>query len=163
MDGNGPVASELTLVLADDDVAMRAGVRCVLETSGFKVVLEANNATEAIEGAIARHPDVCLLAINLPGNAIAATESIREALPDTRIVILTGSHRDEDLFESLRAGADGYLPKTTPADRFASAVRGVMEGEAALPRTLTATVSASFTIARAEVTCSCSCRGVPWS
>jgi len=73
----------------------------------------------------------------MPGDGISAAERIREVLPDTKIVMLTRSDRDEDLFAALRAGADGYLLKTISAERLPHAVRGVVRGEAALPRELT--------------------------
>jgi DNA-binding NarL/FixJ family response regulator len=80
----------------------------------------------------------------MPGNGIAATEHIKRALPDTKVVMLTSSDRDADLFAALRAGADGYLLKTTSAERLPEAIIGVLSGEAALPRTLTARLIAEY-------------------
>jgi len=135
---------ELTVLLADDEVAMRAGMRRSLESDGLRVVAEASTAAESVQLAVAHHPTVCLLAVNLPGNGIAAAAQINELLPETRIVMLTQFHRDEDLLESLRAGADGYLLKTTSAKRLPYAVRGVIDGEAAVPRELVPALIQAF-------------------
>lgn len=135
---------ELTVVLADDEVATRVGVRRALEAAGLRVVAEASTAPEAVEAAVAHRSDVCLLAVGIPGNGILAAEQIRKALPDIKIVMLTSSDRDEDLFAALRAGADGYLLKSTSGARLPLAIRGVVAGEAALPRELTARLIQEF-------------------
>jgi DNA-binding NarL/FixJ family response regulator len=131
-------ASELTMLLADDDVPTRTGVRLALESANLRVVAEVATAQAAVSEALRLQPDVCLLAIHLPGGGIQATKRIRDALPKIKIVMLTGSERDEDLFGSLRAGADGYLMSSTSVDRLPHAIRGVVSGEAALPRQMTA-------------------------
>ena len=123
------------VVLADDHAPTRAGVRLALEHSEFGVVAEATTAAEAVSAALRHRPDVCLLDIYMPGGGIEAAGEIRErASRDTALVMLTASDSDDDLFAALRAGATGYLPKTTAADRLAPALRGVLAGEAALPR-----------------------------
>lgn len=135
---------DLTVLLGDDQVATRTGVRRVLEAHGLRVVAEAASAAQAVEAALAHRPDVCLLAVRMPGNGITAVEQIVRALPDTKIVMLTASDRDEDLFGALRAGAVGYLMKSTPAARLPHVIRGVAGGEAALPREMTALVLREF-------------------
>jgi DNA-binding NarL/FixJ family response regulator len=131
-------ADELTVLLADDHVPTRTGVRLALEAADLRVVAEVATAGAAVAEAVRLQPDVCLLAIALPGGGIDATKQIRDALADTKIVMLTGSERDEDLFGSLRAGADGYLLASTSFSRLPHAIRGVVSGEAALPRQMTA-------------------------
>jgi two-component system, NarL family, nitrate/nitrite response regulator NarL len=126
------------VVLADDHAPTRAGVRLALEQAEFDIVAEATTAPEAVRGALQHRPDVCLLDIYMPGGGIEAADEICQALPGTALVMLTASDSDDDLFAALRAGATGYLPKTTSADRLAQALRGVLAGEAALPRALTA-------------------------
>ena len=126
------------MLLADDDVPTRTGVRMALEAADLRVVAEVATARAAVSEALRLRPDVCLLAIHLPGGGIEATKRIRDALPKVKIVMLTGSERDEDLFGSLRAGADGYLLASTSVDRLPHAIRGVVNGEAALPRQMTA-------------------------
>jgi DNA-binding NarL/FixJ family response regulator len=85
-----------------------------------------------------------LLDVNMPGNGIVAASLIIERLPTTAVVMLTVSERDEDLFNALRAGACGYLLKDTPATRLPTALRGVLEGEAALPRALVTRLITQF-------------------
>ena len=126
------------VVLADDHAPTRAGVRLALEQAEFEIVAEAATGPDAVSGALAQRPDVCLLDIYMPGGGIEAAGEISEALPGTALVMLTASDSDDDLFAALRAGATGFLPKTTSADRLAQALRGVLAGEAALPRALTA-------------------------
>lgn len=131
-------AGELTVLLADDHVPTRRGVRLALEAADLRVIAEVATAHGAVTEALRLQPDVCLLAIALPGGGIEATRQIRDALTETKIVMLTGSERDEDLFGSLRAGADGYLLASTSFARLPLAIRGVVSGEAALPRQMTA-------------------------
>ncbi len=126
------------VVLADDHAPTRAGVRLALEQAEFEIVAEAATGPDAVRDALAHRPDVCLLDIYMPGGGIEAAGEISEALPGTALVMLTASDSDDDLFAALRAGATGFLPKTTSADRLAQALRGVLDGEAALPRALTA-------------------------
>lgn len=137
-------ASELTVVLADDQMPVRAGIKRAIEPHGMRVVAEAANAEEAVWAALAHQPDVCVVAVELPGNGIEATRRIKQSLPETKIVMMTGSARDEELFEVLRAGAHGYLPMSTPASRLAHAISGVMCGEAALPRAMTGRLVLEF-------------------
>jgi len=99
------------------------------------VVAELEDAAGAVAAAFELRPDVCLLDIHMPGNGIHAAEQISQ-LPETSVVMLTVSRDDQDLFDSLRAGASGYLLKDTDPERLPHALRGVLEGEAALPRTL---------------------------
>jgi len=111
-------------------------VRRALERGGFVVCAEAGDAEEAVAAALQERPDVCLLDIRMPGGGISAAESISQALPDCAIVMLTVSRSDADLFEALRVGASGYLLKDIDPERLPLALRGVMNGEAALPRHL---------------------------
>ena len=77
-------ANELTVVLTDHHVPTRGGVRSSLQADGLQVVAEACTAAAVVEAACRLNPDVCLLAVHLPGDGIAATRQIRDALPDTR-------------------------------------------------------------------------------
>jgi DNA-binding NarL/FixJ family response regulator len=80
----------------------------------------------------------------MPGNGIAAAVTIGERLPGAAVVMLTVSRDDDDLFASLKAGAMGYLLKDMDPARLAPALQGVLDGEAALPRTLVARVLREF-------------------
>lgn len=134
----------LRVVIADDHPPTRAGVQQALELDGCTVVAAVADAPRAIDAVGVHRPDVCLLDIHMPGNGIAATREITRRHPDIAVVMLTASRDDDDLFEALRAGASGYLLKDMDPDRLASALRGVMAGEAALPRTLVVKVMAEF-------------------
>ena len=89
-------------------------------------------------------PDVCLLDIQMPGSGIRAAEEISVAVPEAAVVMLTVSRSDRDLFDALRVGASGYLLKDTDPERLPLALRGVIAGEAALPRHLVALVIDEF-------------------
>ena len=132
------------VLLADDHPASRAGVRAVLEAHGFEVVGEVGDAAAAIDAAQRERPELCLLDIHMPGSGIHAAAEISRALPETAIVMLTVSRSDDDLFDALRAGASGYLLKDMDPARIPHALRGVLEGEAALPRSLTARLVDEF-------------------
>jgi DNA-binding NarL/FixJ family response regulator len=108
----------------------------VLGGHGFTVVGEAGNAPAAVALALAQRPDVCLLDVHMPGSGISACSEITSQLPETKVVMLTVSRNDGDLFDALQAGASGYLLKGMDPARLPLAIRGVLEGEAALPRTL---------------------------
>ena len=135
---------ELTVVIADDHAPTRAGVQASLEGRGFSVVAAVANAAAAVEAALDARPDVCLLDVHMPGNGIAAAAEIGRELPDAAIVMLTVSGDDEDLFAALKAGASGYLLKDMDPGRLPDALRGVVAGEAALPRTLVARLVREF-------------------
>ncbi len=132
------------MIVADDHPATRAGIRASLEADGFRVCGEVGDARAAVEAALRERPDVCLLDVHMPGNGIAAASQISSALEETAIVMLTVSRSDQDLFDSLRAGASGYLLKETEPERLPHALRGVLAGEAAIPRTLAARLIEEF-------------------
>ena len=111
-------------------------MRAALEAGGFQVVAEAGDAAAAYEAALEHRPDVCLLDIHMPGNGIKAASKIAEEAPDVAVVMLTVSRNDEDLFDSLRVGASGYLLKDIDPDQLPQALRKVLDGEAALPTSL---------------------------
>lgn len=136
--------TRVRVLVADDHAPTRAGVRASLDAEGFEVVGEASNARVSIELALELKPDVCLLDIHMPGNGVAAAEEISKSLPNCAVVMLTYSRDDDDLFDSLRAGARGYLLKDMDPDRIGPALLGVLEGEAALPRSLVAKVLEEF-------------------
>ena len=97
---------------------------------------EAKDAESALALATEQRPDVALLDIRMPGNGIRAARDIAARLPNTAIVMLTVSRSDDDLFDALRAGAAGYLMKDTDPTLLPSALHGVINGEAALSRSL---------------------------
>lgn len=134
----------IRVLVADDHAPTRAGVRASLDAGGFEVVAEVATAQQAVSQVLTLRPDVCLLDIHMPGGGIAAAEEVSQAVPDCVVVMLTYSRDDSDLFDALRAGARGYLLKDMDPDRLGPALRGVLDGEAALPRDLVARVLDEF-------------------
>jgi DNA-binding NarL/FixJ family response regulator len=135
-----------TVLVADDHVPTRAAVRHALEVGGFDVCAEAPDAATSVALARQLRPDVALLDIHMPGDGIRAAAEIAAHVPETSVVMLTVSSAEGDLFAALRAGAAGYLLKDTDPVRLPLALRGVLDGEAALPRTLVARVVEEFRI-----------------
>jgi DNA-binding NarL/FixJ family response regulator len=131
------VSVPLRVLIADDHPPTRRDVREILEDDGrFIVCAEAADAAGAVGAAARERPDLCLLDVRMPGGGVAAVWEIAARLPATKIVMLTVSADDADLFAALRAGASGYLLKDTDASRLAHALQDVVEGRAALPRSL---------------------------
>jgi DNA-binding NarL/FixJ family response regulator len=139
------VTGTVRVLLADDHVPTRNDIRQALEVDGrFAVCAEAGDAAAAIEGAVQEAPDVCVLDVHMPGGGVAAAWEISTRLPQTKIVMLTVSRDDTDLFASLRAGAAGYLLKDMDPTQLPTALGDVLNGEAALPPELVARVIEEF-------------------
>ena len=136
--------ARVRVVIADDHTRMRGRVRAALEADGCEVCAEAANADDAIALATEHRPDVALLDIHMPGSGIRAARTITEKLPETSVVMLTQSSDDADLFDSLRAGAEGYLLKGDDPGRLGDALRGVLAGEAAMDARLVARMIDEF-------------------
>ena len=136
--------ARVRVVIADDHTRMRGRVRAALEADGCEVCAEAANADDAIALATEHRPDVALLDIHMPGSGIRAARTITEKLPQTSVVMLTQSSDDADLFDSLRAGAEGYLLKGDDPGRLGDALRGVLAGEAAMDARLVARMIDEF-------------------
>ena len=134
----------LRLVMADDNARLRAQIRTALEAGGCEVLGEGASAGEAVQLALQHRPDVALLDIHMPGNGIQAAQQISRGAPQTAIVMLTQSKEDDDLFDSLRAGATGYLLKGADPATLADSLRGVLAGEAAMPPQLVTRIMQEF-------------------
>jgi DNA-binding NarL/FixJ family response regulator len=134
-------------MIADDHDLYRRGMRVVVELDGSaEVVGEASNGLDAV-GICARvTPDVVLMDVRMPGmGGIEACRRIREVVPSARILMLTMSDDETDLFEAIKAGASGYLLKDLPGEEVATAVRQVHDGQAIIPPGMAATLLAEFT------------------
>jgi DNA-binding NarL/FixJ family response regulator len=125
------------VLVADDHKPTRRLVAESLAEDGFDVCWEAGDAVSAVEGATSQEPDICLLDITMPGNGIAAARIISDRVPEARVVMLTASKETTDFLDAIRAGACGYLLKTTNPTSFGRALRAVLDGESALPREMT--------------------------
>ena len=140
-----PTRPPWRVLIADDHAPTRADVRRIVEhDERFEVCAEVADAAGAVQAALREKPDICLLDLGMPGNGMAAVWEIAARTPETKIVILTVSDQEANLFAALRAGASGYLPKTMDLARLPDTLNGVCNGEAAIPRTLMARVLERF-------------------
>jgi DNA-binding NarL/FixJ family response regulator len=123
------------VLIADDHAPTRQDIRRILEADGrFSVCAEAADAAAAVAKAVQEQPDIVLLDIQMPGQGLAALWEISARLPNARIVMLTVSENESDLFAALRGGAHGYLLKDIDPQRLPEAVFDVYRGGAAIPR-----------------------------
>jgi DNA-binding NarL/FixJ family response regulator len=121
------------IVIADDHALFRDGLRSLLTAQGHEVVAEARNGKEAIVLAKANKPDVVLMDLSMPElDGLSATRQLVSEVPGIRVVILTASEDDASLFDAIKAGAQGYLPKNLEADDFFSLLERVTSGEPVL-------------------------------
>jgi DNA-binding NarL/FixJ family response regulator len=124
------------VLIADDHPGLARTVKETLERNGFDVCAEAGTGPDAVAAALEERPDLCLLDVDMPGGGIPAAREIMASLPETAVVMLTVSSDADDLVGALRAGAVGYLLKDADPARLPLTLRAVLNGEAALPRTL---------------------------
>jgi DNA-binding NarL/FixJ family response regulator len=122
------------VVIADAHVATRMGLRMAIEAGNFVVVGEASDADGAIRLVQRLEPDLCLLDVSMPGDGVVAAGAIHRTVPSTRIIMVTASEDDGDVFGALLAGAVGLVNKNVDPDHLPRALRAVMEGEAAFSR-----------------------------
>lgn len=124
----------IRVMLVDDHVFWRRGVRQIIDAEeDMTVVAEAGDGEEGVRKAPSARPDVILMDVNMPKmDGVEATRTLAPELEDTRIVMLTVSDTDENLFESIKAGAIGFLTKDVSPEQLTKAIRETMEGEASL-------------------------------
>jgi DNA-binding NarL/FixJ family response regulator len=129
----------IRVLVADDQDLMREGLRMMLSAQAdLEVVAEARDGREAVEQALLRKPDVALLDVRMPSmDGIEATRRIQDAPSPPRILMLTTFDHDDHVYDALRAGATGFLLKTTPPDRLVAAVRAAAAGESLLSPEIT--------------------------
>jgi DNA-binding NarL/FixJ family response regulator len=137
MRDDGPVG--VTVVLADDQPLIRAGLRVLLaDTDDLKLVGEAGTGIEAVELAGRLRPDVVVMDLRMPElDGIAATQIITERYPATRVLVLTTFDDDEYLYGALRAGASGFLVKDVTLDDMLAAIRVIAAGDALIAPSVT--------------------------
>lgn len=117
------IPSPLRVLIADDHPLMVEGLRSLLEAHGFDVVGTVGNGQDAVKEALRLLPDLVLMDIRMPiCNGLNATRMIKAQHPDIKILIITSSAEDKDLFEAIKSGASGYLIKSTRGSDFIQAL-----------------------------------------
>ena len=126
---SAPPRPPLRVLIADDHPLLVDGLCSLLEAHGIEVVGTVGDGQAAVEQALRLEPDLVLMDINMPVcNGLAATRLIKAQRPEMKIVILTTSAEDKDLFEAIKSGACGYLLKVTRGPAFIEALRGLEQG-----------------------------------
>ncbi|HEV2067578.1 MAG TPA: response regulator transcription factor, partial [Thermomicrobiales bacterium] len=141
----------MRILIADDHALFRDGLRSLLEARGDDVVAEARDGDEAIALVRLHRPDIVLMDLMMPNiDGLAATRLISAELPDVRVVVLTASEDDADLFQAVKSGARGYLPKDLEARELFAFLDGVIKDEPALTPALARKVLGEFARNRTE-------------
>jgi DNA-binding NarL/FixJ family response regulator len=125
------IGGNIRVLVADDHALFRRGLEMVLESEpDIEVVGEANDGHEAVRQAIELMPDIVLMDVRMPGGGgIEACQAIKEAAPHLKILMLTISDEEDDLYEAIKAGASGYLLKEISIEEVADAIRSVQAGQ----------------------------------
>lgn len=126
---------KIRVVIADDHLVVREGLVVMLEATGeFEVVGQAFDGEGAIRMAEQLRPDVVLLDVQMPGvGGIEATQQIKKRVPATQVVVLSSFDQDEYIYQSIQAGAKGYVLKDSGLDDLLDVVRAAARGESLLP------------------------------
>lgn len=128
----------IRVLVCDDHDLFRKGLRMVLEAEeGIVVVAEAADGEQAVARVEELAPDVVLMDVRMPRlGGIEATRIIRQLFPTTRIIVLTVSDEEDDLYGAVKAGANGYLLKEVSIEEVADAVRAVYQGQSLISPSL---------------------------
>jgi|SRR5712691_8816112 len=119
----------IRVLLAEDHVIVRQGLKALLEHEGFEIVAEVSNGPDAVRLARDRRPTVAVLDVAMPLlNGLDAAREIRQTCPETRVILLTVYTEDRLVLEALRAGIQGYVVKTEAASDLVRAIREVVQG-----------------------------------
>jgi len=133
------------VLLADDHALFRAGIASLLRAWGMDVVGQAADGHEAIELARRLRPELVLMDIGMsPCNGLEATRAIRAELPEVKVVVVTVSEDEQDLFEAIKSGAEGYLLKGMSEEEFGAMLTSISAGEPALSPALAAKILDEF-------------------
>ncbi len=143
----------IRVMIADDHALFRRGLEMVLQGEpGLDLVGQASDGAEAVHVASEVVPDVVLMDIRMPKiTGIEAARQMKEVAPSAKIIMLTISDEEEDLFEAIRAGASGYLLKDIPLDELADSVRAVHGGQSLINPSMAGKLLTEFaTLARRD-------------
>ncbi len=147
--------STLRVVLADDHALMREGLVLLLQAQGdIEVVGQASDGVEALERVRSCRPDVVLLDINMPRmNGLETLELIRQAVPQTRVVIMSRYEKEAYVHQALKAGARGYIVKGAPSADMLEAIRSAAKDKYYLSSQIQASVIESYVEDRRSNAC----------
>ena len=135
----------MKVLLADDHALFRAGIASLLQAGGHEVVGEAGDGIEALERTRELHPELVLMDITMPRcGGLEATRLIKAEMPEVKIVMVTVSHEEADLFEAVKSGAEGYLLKDMSNEEFERTLDGIAGGEAPLSQGLATKILEEF-------------------
>jgi len=136
----------IRILIVDDQTMFRQGMRVLLSSqTDFEVVGEAADGEEALAKAAALRPGVVLMDLRMPVlDGAAATRRLHTSQPGCRVIVLTTFEEDAAVFDSLRAGATGYLLKDAPTDKLYEAIRAAARGESFLQPSVAAKLVAEF-------------------
>jgi len=145
-DVNDVGSDAIRVLICDDHALFRRGLIMVLESEeGIDVVAEAEDGEEAIEKAEEAAPDVVLMDVRMPRmSGIEATRAIADAVPTAKILMLTVSDEEEDLYEAVKAGATGYLLKEISIEEVANAIRAVVTGQSLISPSMASKLLSEF-------------------
>jgi NarL family two-component system response regulator LiaR len=146
------VAEPIRVLIVDDHAVVREGLQAFLELqAGIEVAGQAADGEDAVEAAARLRPDVILMDLVMPRlDGVAAMRSLRESVPDARVIVLTSFLDDDKLLPALRAGAAGYLLKNAEPREVARAVRAAHAGEALLDPVVAARLVETLATAGAD-------------
>ncbi len=135
----------MKVLIADDHALFRDGVASLLKAWGLDVVGQAGDGFKALEATRALRPDLILMDIQMPlCSGLQATRLIKAEMPETRIVMVTVSDEEEDLFEAIKSGAEGYVLKNISGEEFSRVLSDIANGEAPLSKGLATKILAEF-------------------
>jgi two-component system NarL family response regulator len=145
---DGELNERLRVVIVDDHALFRRGLQLVLnQEPDIEVVGEAADGQEAIQKAQEFMPDVVLMDVRMPRRSgIEATVELKDLLPHVKILMLTISDDEADLFDAIKAGASGYLLKEISIEEVAEAVRSVAAGQSRISPTMASKLLTEFAV-----------------
>jgi DNA-binding NarL/FixJ family response regulator len=143
---NPVVEQNLRVLIVDDHALFRRGLQMVLkQENDIEVVGEAGDGHEAVDKAQELMPDVILMDVRMPRRSgIEATQQIKDLLPHVKILMLTISDEEADLYDAIKAGASGYLLKEISIDEVADAIRSVWQGQSRISPSMAAKLLTEF-------------------
>ncbi|MHB2023409.1 MAG: response regulator [Mycobacteriales bacterium] len=136
----------IRVLVVDDHALFRSGLRMVLaQEPDIEVVGEANDGGQALTVAMEKTPDIVLMDVRMPGHSgIEACLSIKSAVPSAKIIMLTISDEEADLYEAIKAGAMGYLLKEISIEEVATAIRAVYGGQSLISPSMASKLLSEF-------------------